>query len=249
MRKFILILSIVCLNLMAGMAFAQTDDCGLQLSLGASHKLNKKFTVSAEGEMRTRNDFRTMDRWSLGIDGAYKLCKHAKLSAGYTLLYDNNIEKISGDAVEGITKWRPSYWGIRHRFNISLSGDVDWHRFTFSLRERWQYTFRPEKTVPRYDFDDEQWEDKTIKATSKNVLRSRLQVEYNIPKSKVDPYANVELFNAWSLQKVRYVIGADWKMSKKHTISAFYRYQTVNGDDDDNECNIHIVGVEYKFKF
>ena len=44
-------------------------------------------------------------------------------------------------------------------------------------------------------------------------------------------------------------VGADWKLSKQHTVGAFYRYQTVRDDDDDNEPNIHMLGLSYKFKF
>jgi hypothetical protein len=28
-----------------------------------------------------------------------------------------------------------------------------------------------------------------------------------------------------------------------------FRYQTVRDDDDDNEPNIHMLGLSYKFKF
>ena len=39
------------------------------------------------------------------------------------------------------------------------------------------------------------------------------------------------------------------KLSKQHTVGAFYRYQTVRDDDDDNEPNLHMIGLSYKFKF
>jgi opacity protein-like surface antigen len=52
-----------------------------------------------------------------------------------------------------------------------------------------------------------------------------------------------------SLEKVRYTVGLDWKLSKQHTLGAFYRYQHVNKDDDELETNRHLLGVSYKFKF
>ena len=88
-----------------------------------------------------------------------------------------------------------------------------------------------------------------VKGKGKNVLRSRLQVEYDRKGLVLTPFANIEFFNAWSLQKVRYHVGVDWKLSKQHTLSAFYRYQTVRSDDDDNEPNRHIIGVGYQVKF
>ena len=81
------------------------------------------------------------------------------------------------------------------------------------------------------------------------MLRSRLQVEYDKKGLAVTPYVNVEFFNAWSLEKVRYNAGLDWKLSKQHTVGAFYRYQHVNNDDDELETNSHLIGVSYKFKF
>ena len=66
------------------------------------------------------------------------------------------------------------------------------------------------------------------------------------PKCKVDPYASVELYNAkGGLQKIRYTAGADWKLTKQHVVSAFYRY--IDSHDDDP--NMHIIGLGYKYKF
>ena len=237
--------------LLATVSFAQTDN-GLMLSAGVSHKFNKKFSLDGEVEMRTRNDFRTMDRWSVGIGAGYKFTKYLKASIDYTLLIDNNPEKIYSDdfgTVTVVNKWRPSYWGVRHRFNLSLTGSVDIGRFTLSLRERLQYTCRPESTQDLYDFGTETWEKKAIGAKNKAVLRSRFQVEYNIKKCKVNPFANVEFFNAWSLQKTRIIVGADWKVTKVHNLSFYYRLQLVNKNIYDDEPNNNMFGVGYNFKF
>lgn len=247
MRRAMMLLAAVMLLPMV--ARAQSDDFGMWYSLTAEKKLSKKWSIDVEGDFRTRNDSKTADRWSIGLDAEYKIAKWLKASAGYTLLYDNNPEKITYDDDGEYKKWRPSYWGLRHRFAVSLAGSVDYGRFSFSLRERWQYTYRPEKTTERYDFSDAQWEDKAVKGKGRNVLRSKLKVDYNIPKCKVDPYVDVELFNAWSLQKVRYTVGIDWKLTKKHIFGLTYHYQDVNADDDDNDVDSHIIGLSYKFKF
>ena len=141
----------------------------------------------------------------------------------------------------------------QERFNVSLTFDKKlFGDFRFSLRERWQYTYRPEQTV------DQRWDclnsvydgkKKVYGGMGKNVLRSRLQVEYDKKGLAVTPYANVELFNAWNIEKVRYHVGLDWKVAKKHSLGIFYRYQHVYGDDDDLEPNIHMLGLGYKFKF
>ncbi len=242
---------------------AQSDDFGLDFTLEAQKKLSKQFSLSLEGEMRTRDNTSTTDRWSIGLGLDWKATKWLKASAGYTLLYDNNErisyfeelddEVLDGDADAGDPKKCAKYWGTRHRFNISLTFDKKlFGDFKFSLRERWQYTYRPEYTVSeRWSYLDNAYDGKakTYEGKGKHVLRSRLQVEYDKKGLKLTPYANVELFNAMSLQKIRYTAGVDWKLSKQHTLGAFYRYQHVRDDEDDLEPNRHLIGVSYKFKF
>lgn len=227
---------------------AQNDDFGMWYELGAEKKLSKKWSVGVESEFRTRNNSRTADRWSAGVGAEYKIVKGVKASAGYTFLYDNNMEEMDWKR-DGITpnKWTPSYWGVRHRFNVSLSGNYDWGRMNISLRERWQYTYRPEAEGKKYDFDYETW--KNVKSKSKNVLRSRLQVSYDFPHWKFDPFANVEFFNGRKLEKTRIQAGVEYKYQKKHIFTLTYRYQNVNAEDDDLETNRHLIGIGYKYKF
>ena len=86
-----------------------------------------------------------------------------------------------------------------------------------------------QKTTTRYDFDNAKWEDTTVKGNAGHVLRSRIQAEYDIPLCTWTPNASVELYNAWSVQKVRYTIGADWKINKKNSFSIYYRFQDNRG--------------------
>ena len=244
-------------------AAAQSDDFGLDFTLEAQKKLSKNWSASLEGELRTRNNTKTVDRWTLGLGVDYKVAKWLKASAGYTYLYDHNQRTsyfeatddavLDGDAEVGDPKKYADYWGSRHRFNLSLTFDKKlFGDFRFSLRERWQYTYRPEQTVDqRWDclnntYDGKQ---KVYSGRGKNVLRSRLQVEYDKKGLAITPYANVELFNAWNLEKVRYNVGLDWKLSKQHSLGFFYRYQHVYDNEDDLEPNIHMLGLGYKFKF
>lgn len=230
-------------------ALAQGDDFGLWMSVGAEKDFNKKWSMGVETEYRLRNDTRTPDRWSLGLDASYKILKWLKASAGYTLLYDNNMESVSYNEDGSYNNWRPSYWGLRHRFSVSMTGSTKLGRFKLSLRERWQYTYRPETTVRRYDFDNEWWEDHLRAGKSKHLLRSRVKAEYDVPKCKIDPYADVEIFNTDVLEKVRYTVGAEWKIKKKHAVGLFYRYQMLTDRADEAEVNSHILGAGYTYKF
>lgn len=227
---------------------AVADDTGLIVEAAVEKKINKKASVDLEAEFRTRNDFRTADRIALALGGEYKLTTWLKADAGYQLLIDNNKEKLTFNTDSSYNNWRPSYWGTRHRFYVSLTASYKWNRVSFSLREQWRYTYRPEKTTERYDFDNSWWEDKAVSSKGKHVLRSRLKVQWDIPKSKFTPWASYELFNSLRLDKTRLQAGVDYSLLKKHTFTLYYRYQNVR-EDDDGEGNSHYLGVGYKYKF
>lgn len=247
MKKYLLFL----LAMLPMVSMAQSD-AGLWTSVGIDKKINKKLSFGLEGEFRSRNDFKTADRWSVGLDATWKFNKKFRVAAGYVLLNDNRKEKISYNnddptSVNYYNNWRPSYWTIRHRVYAGFGLSTDVGRWSFSLRERWQYTYRPEKTTTRYDFDNAKWEDTTVNGKAGSVLRSRLQVEYDIPLCTWTPYASVELYNAWSVEKIRYTLGADWKITKQHSIGLYYRFQQYRHSEDGT--NINIIGASYNFKF
>ena len=191
------------------------DDMGMILSAGVDKKLSKKWNVGSELEFRSRNDFRTVDRWTLSVTGGYKVTSWLKAQVGYYLLYNNNRESITYNLDGSLNNWRPSYYGLRHRFIVQLVGSYKVGRFDFALRERWQ--------------------------------RSRLLVEYDIPKSKFTPFASAEMFNGMKLERMRYHVGVDYALKKKHQFELYYRYQHDKGDEAVTDR--HMIGVGYKFKF
>ena len=229
---------------------SRADDSGLIVSAEASHKIKKGLNVDVGTEFRSRNNFRTADRVSFGASISYKVLPWLKASGGYDLLIDNNHEKLTyQDDGVSYNNWRPSYWGVRHRFNVTLTGSYKVQRVELSLRERWQYTYRPSKIVDNFDFDENEWEDHEVRGKGKNMLRSRFQLEWDIPKCKFDPYASVEFHTARQLDKTRFIIGVDHTIKKTHNFKLYYRYQNVNGNGDDDEPNIHMVGLGYTYKF
>ena len=227
---------------------SHADDAGLIVSAGVSRKLTKKLSMGFDAEFRSRNNFRTASRVGLAADVSYKVLPWLKASGGYDLLFDNNQEKLTyQDDGVSYNNWRPSYWGLRHRFNVSLTASYKIKRVELSLRERWQYTYRPSKIIDNFDFDEGEWEDHEVKGKGKNMLRSRLQAEWSIPRSKFDPFASVELHMARELEKTRFIIGTAYTIKKTHEFKLYYRYQLTRGDSD--EPNIHMLGLGYTYKF
>ncbi len=226
---------------------AQSDtETGLWMSAEAQKKINSQWSVSGEAEYRLREDFGSTDRWTVSVGTAYKPLSWLKFDAGYKFMRVLNDDESTYRDDGTLKKFTPSWWCTKHRVYASVTGTLALGRLDLSLRERWQYTYRPQTTVDRYDNLEEEWEEKTKDGKAKHVLRSRLQAEYNIPHCKVDPFASVEFYNrSGGLEKVRYTLGADWKLSKKQQFSFFYRY--VDGRDGDP--NLHVIGLGYKYKF
>ena len=246
--KFAALFCVFHLSLLT--ASAQSEG-GLLLGAEAEKKLNKQLSVSLEAEMRTRNNFKTMDRWAFGLGLQYKLNKWLKADAGYKLLNTNFREDIDLKSSGAYNHWCPSYWGVKHRFYASLAGSYKFsNNIKLELRERWQYTYRPEKTVERWDFDNETWEDKVRSGKGKNQLRSRFEVSYDRKRALFTPFASMELYNSWGIEKIRYNIGTDLRLSKQHNLSIYYRYQNMKQvEAEDYEPDMHYLGASYKFKF
>jgi len=232
---------------------AQTEG-GLLIEAGAEKKLSQQWSVSLDADFRTRNNFKTIDRWSIGLSAEYKPVKWLKAAAGYVLLNNHFREDISYQTLDDqkvYNNWRPSYWGIRHRLHASLTGTYKFsNNIRISLREKWQYTYRPEKTVARWDFDNSQWEDNLRASKGKHQLRSRLQVEYDKKRALLTPFVSTEFYNSWSLEKIRFNVGTDIRLSKQHSLSVFYRFQKMyNVAPDEYDPDMHYLGIGYKFKF
>ena len=132
-----------------------------------------------------------------------------KADGGYTFIYSHRPGEMTKKG-----NYVSDYWSPRHRMYLSLTGKLNWQRFEFSLRERYQYTYRTSQLVSKYDGDDgSQKADEEITGKGKNVLRSRLQAEWNIKKSRFAPYASCELYHSmsdsWALDKTRWTLVPD----------------------------------------
>lgn len=246
MSKQIVIVFFCCLVLPAVGCYAQNDDLGVWISAEAKKKIFPGFDAFVEGEFRTCDGLQNVERWSATAGVSYRVMPWLKADGGYTFIYSNRSGELTKKG-----NWIPSYWSPRHRFTASLTGRYTWNRLELSLRECYQFTHRTALSVPKYDGDDgTRKNDEEISAKSKNVLRSRLQAEWNIRKSPFSPYASCELYHnmtdGWALDKTRWTLGTGYKINKKHALDFFYRYQNRS---DEDETNGHVLGAGYKLKF
>lgn len=216
----------------------------LWTSADFSAGFGKKWEVGAEVEYRTHDALKSTERVTIGLSGEYKQ-KYFKIDAGYKYIMSHTLEEETrkGNII-------PPYWIGRHRVYASVTGKIKAGRFSLSLRERYQYTHRLGKWVEKYEPDGEtRKDDEWIAPKDKHILRSRLHCDYNIRKSKFEPFASIELYDnlsrQFSVEKVRYTIGSEYKINKHNRVELFYRFvQGVEAGTD----NQNVIGVGYTFR-
>ena len=283
MKSIKRILGTGCLVLAATTMAAQSD-FGVWTSVEGSTKLNKKLELSVEGEYRTQDMSSTTERISGAVNLSYKdknFLPFLKADVGYTYMYmqymgETTIKYATDDETgdyeyDGERNMIPkhmnvdaAYWTARHRATASLTGSFKLGRFKFSLRERYQYTYRmPSQcdreryyyfyfppTMAEWDMENPEYTTDEKKAKSDHKLRSRLQVSYNIKGCPLEPFAEVEVYNqldnSFAYDKIRYTVGTEYKIDKKNKLKAYYRYQD---SADIDEVGGHVLGLGYAFEF
>lgn len=270
---------LLALALLVSTTSMASDDFGIWTGIGAEKKLPAGFSIDAGIGFRAEDNLNSAARWDFNVGLGYKPCKNIKFGAGYVLIRDHSLleTKVNYNKKGNENGYNVDhdYWRTKHRFVFDVTGKVDIGRFTLSLRERYQLTHANSATCVRDRYRDEldrttqggytgesyTWNgrefleyeqttnDKSGKTT--NYLRSRLQLEYNIRHCPLTPFVSYELSNdlsgGFSTDKTRLSVGTDWKISKHHTVSVAYLYQ--NGHDDDDNNDIHVIDLSYKFKF
>lgn len=233
-------------GLQAQKASAQSD-FGIWMDAGVEKKLSKQWTIGGEVGARTRDNSSRMDRYSIGLGTDYKPCKYLKFSAGYNLLYDHRGGTQTYHKDGSVNKVTPRYWWPRHRVLLGVTGSYGIGNLGLSLREMYQYTYRPKASGKKYDTDTEEWED--VKSKSQHLLRSRFQLTYRVKHTPLTPFAGVETYHGeGGLQKTRYTLGSNFSLAKHHDLKLYYRYQDLRHNDDD-DLDTHVLGIGYTYKF
>lgn len=240
--------------------FSKTDRWSIGLSLGKRLFRNKAKTFNVKAGlgykyMNVYHDWST--KYKDDTDGIEN-----KLEP---LFYFNNAFDFN---------LKNGYIDTRHRATVSLQAAVELGRFKISLRESYQFTHTDSAiyAVDKYRHDDGQtiWEDKgysyfrevagtdyylktdnSVKpASNKNALRSKINVDYDIPNWKYDPFVSYELFNGidngFKTEKSRLTAGVEFSFKKMHNFEVAYMWQ--NQHDDDEPAG-SFVCLSYKFDF
>lgn len=258
---------------------AQNDDFSALMSVGIDKKIASGLSAEFEAEYPIRQDqkqwslsgnlsyrlYRNKAKtFDIKADAGLKFSRiykpEEKIMKDSVFSWDENLGQ---DVFRGQTfNVNDSYDYSRFKAFASVSLSYELGRFKFALRERYQFTWNDSVSIVshrwRYDKSSGQISERPDKAETKwkatdnrrHVLRSRLQIGYDIPKCKVDPYASAELFNdlknGFCIQKTRFTAGVECKIRKVHVLKLYYYYQH---EPDDEEPGGHVAGLSYCYNF
>lgn len=260
------------------MLHAQSDDFGMDFSVGFEKKIRSGMSFGIESEARTQDNTRKMERWTVGGVFDMRLYQSAskqfslKASAGWKYMWRYNLQEVTdkydtakdGDGneftyYEGYNE-KEGYWRGCHRTSVSLSAAYKpSKRWSFSLKETLQYTHlcKDSTTVSKYRIDEDEDEEipllsststKVYQPKDRTMLRSKLTAQYNIRHCPVNPYASVD-----------YGCGLNYTTSKwKFTVGTdinvskqhkFDVFYRYITEHDSEDPNGHLIGIGYNFKF
>ena len=170
MRHFWIILIGV---LFVGFANAQTDvaldpEFGTRVAVGLDKKIAKGFHISLNEEVRFDNNFRSFDRSETTLGLSYKANPYLKFGLGYVF-------------IAPYSSTNSAFKNLRHRLYFDVRGSYQIGRWDFSLKERFQWTYRTG------DFNEYQYPRNAL------MLKSRLTIKYNTRIAS--PYLYFELRN------------------------------------------------------
>ena len=228
--RHIKILVVFTALLFTSFSFSQdnTDDLASWTALNLKYKLNKKWTLNLEGQLRLKEDISEVDEYFSELGASYTLFKGFKLGTGLRYIRENdNVGNIQG-------------YENHFRYNIDASYK---HKIKdFSLKYRLRYQNKNELGVSTSEGD-----------YAKQNLRLKTSLEYNFSNWKLDPKFSAEIFNRFGkdanneFSKYRLTFGTEYKLKKMGTIGVFYRLEKELNITNPNITNI--IGLKYTFTF
>ncbi len=260
--------------LAASPALAQKDELGVWTELEVEKKMTKRLDLSAGMDFRFNDNVGETSRWRVTLGGSYKLLSWLKAGVTYQCISDLSRGEVKEDFKKS-GKFNgfnvdEAFRRDKHRFTFDFTGKWKVGRFGFSLRERYQFTHTVAVDIDRvryrdeapagysgdvYDFGGYQWISRELGEDHKghknnHQLRSRFEVEYDIPNCKLTPSISYELKSglqdAMATEGARITAGVDWKLNKKQSLSVAYIFDDGHYEDDPN---LHVLKVGYKIKF
>ena len=238
MKKQIMTALLMCAT---AVAMAQSD-WGAWTEVSAEYEITKKWDVAVEGELRTRDFLKSIDRYSIGATTSFSPTKIFNVGVGYDFIdsYRDSYETSGGNIVD-------DYWRIKNRLYLQTKFKFKPSIFNVGVRLRYQYTNESRVSIPKYSPSGKRKENKVKEAEDENVFRSKLSVSVKATKL-LRPFVSYELSNdlddSFGLKRQRIEAGTAFRINKKNSINLSYKRNIYKGDDEGKTKNV--IGISYE---
>jgi hypothetical protein len=209
---------------------AQDSDINYWTTVDIKKDLNK-WELAGELELRGIGFFEKTQRASLQVEADYEIFKGVTLGASYMVMrfYDAKYDDYQ----------------TRNRYSLLITGKKKFGRISINLREKVELTTKDES-----DRIKENDEIDTYRINPELLWRNRLRISYNIPGIPMEPTVGAETFYQLNnpegneLEKVRYTISLEYKLSKQHQFELFSH---LNQEFLDDETDSYVIGLGYTY--
>ena len=200
--------------------------------------------VASESDAQeVENEFQTRTL----LDLCFKPFKKVKFTVSPELRFDDNFS-LDKYLLEGEAEYKLSkLLSVATRFgfvgNLRNEKETEYFgRYAFSTKFEKEFNrFEPSLRIMYSNYADDQ-------VIDKKFLRYKVKLKYDIPNFKVNPFVSFQLFqglNEGGLYKIRYAVGAEYKLFKKNYLGVSYKFDYYNKE----YLNRHIFSINYKIKF
>lgn len=171
--------------------------------LSVSYELLDDLELQLNQELRFSDNLQSLSDYLTEIEASYDITKHWSYGLGYRIQREWDLE-------DG------NHWSTRYYTSIQYDFDVE--RFRIKLREQYQFE-------PAWNGASE-WSYFNF-----STLRHKLSIEYNIKGIKLNPFADMELYQSLNhpiqnrLVKTRYTVGLEFPLADKLDMELMFRYQ------------------------
>ena len=222
-KSFLLI--VFSLLLLSNRAISQ-DVYGLWTGVEVTKPLSNSLSVSVTPELRMTSFPFRVDDMLLEANIAFKPLKWLQLIGGYR--YSRFYESDFDERFNG------------HRYSVAIRPKFELGRFSFTYRGQFQRSMI-------------YWYDLGYSIETKDNYRNRLQVSYDIPNAKVEPFVMGELYydltsgKQKEFSRLRVRAGVTYPLNKRNEIEVFGQYQTkLNSNTPETS---YVLGIFYSFSF
>ncbi|MGE0078879.1 MAG: DUF2490 domain-containing protein [Bacteroidales bacterium] len=199
---------------------------GLWMGVDLSKPLTKSLSVNISPELRCENSPFRMQDFILEASFRLKLISWVQFEGGYrySRFYEKDFDDRFNDS----------------RYFAGIRSKIDFGRFSLVNRGHNQRSLI-------------YWYEDGYSVEVMDNLRNRVHLNYNIPRTKLEPFIQGELYYDISsgkqseFNRIRLRAGASYPLNKRGQVEVFWQYQEkLNANNLEDS---YVLGVFYSYKF